>query len=393
MKQSRFVILVLLVARLAFTQDTGLPVYSDPQEPLDCGWLLFLRLPEPCEVFLDGEYQGRTPLLLSNLEDGTSLLTVKSASKIHSRRLRISEQSQEITHYTPQLHPYTGTFVLESDPPGAAVYLNDIEAGTTPVEIENLKSGEYRLSVLHPDYMPEHHLISVPRLDRLDFHLPLRPCVRVRFTPPLPQGTVAEVYDRSGALVTEGEVEQVLPVPAGYSRIVIRGELFHPQEIEVLSTEPEVTVAFNPVYYRPKLVFANLLDRSRIFVDEEDLTGGLQGNTLTVAPGSYVVTVATDRYLPFRREVTLAEDQEVPFVITNTRDPALIRKNRRIVILSTTLSGAALLVGSLALNLDGIAVPLSNSYDGYAALKYTTLGTGGLGIALVSTGIVMVLLK
>jgi len=388
-------IMLLLFMASAFAEDTPLPLYFDPKEPLKTGWLLFLRLAGTYDVFLDDEYQGRTPLLLSNLSPGTSLLTLKSESAIHRRELKVRRHIDNITYYTPRMHPYTGTLSVDSDPPGAAVVLNNIQAGATPLEIENLQSGEYELSLLHPDFMPENRVIVVPRSGKVDLEVALRSCVSLRFEPSLPEGSLVEVYDETGVLIAEGIVEDRLRVPAGCSRIVIRGESFHPEEIEIQTQaqDQELTVPFHPVYYRPKLVFSNLLAGSRVFVGDEDVTEEIEDDILTTVPGSYVVTVATEKYVPFTRKVILTGDDELPLVIANIRDPSLVRRTRRIVVLSSILSGFLLSAGSIVLNLDFVAVPISDSYEDYVTLKYTTLGAAGFGIVLLSAGVVVALLK
>lgn len=393
MKKFILGIVFLLLLHSAFAEYTALPIYYDPQDPLETGMLLFLRLSETYDVFLDDEYQGKTPLLLSNLKPGTNSLTVKSESKIHRRELKVTQHIDGITYYTPEMHPYTGTLSVGSDPPGADVFLNDINVGVTSLEIENLQSGDYYLSLLHPDFMPVNQTITIPRSDKLDLTPVLRSCVSLRFKPGLPEDALVEVYDEKGVLVAEGKGEDVIRAPTGYSLIVIHGESFHPVEVEIQTQDKEVTVPFQLVYYRPKLVFSDLLAESSVFLDDEDVTEKIEEHTLTTVPGSYVVTVVTEKYLPFASKVILSEDNEVSLSITNIRDPVLMRRNRRTVVLSTTIPGLLLTAGSIVLNLNPISVRISDSYEGYVTLKHTTIGTGGVGIVLLSVGGIVALLK
>jgi hypothetical protein len=385
--------LFLMLVPNAFAGETALPIYPDPKEPLKTGGLLFLRLPEIYDVFLDDEYQGRTPLLLSGLEPGTSILTLKSESKIHTRELEVTDSIDSITYYTPRMHPYTGTFSVSSEPPGADVFLNNIKAGVTSLEIENLQSGDYYLSLLHKNFIPVNEYITIPRLDKLDMRAFLIPCVILRFEPELPAEAIVEIYNEKGVLVAEWKGGDIIKAPAGYSRIVIRGESFHTVELEIQTQDKEVTVPFQLEYYKTKLIFSNLLAESSVFLDNKDVTEKIEGNTLSTVPGSYIVTVVTDKYLTFTSNVVLSGSKEVTLNIPNILDPEVIEKNKRTLVLSTTIPGAVLTAGSLVLNINPVAVNITNSYEGYRALKYTTITTAGLGIALVSVGIIVELLR
>ncbi|MDQ7819063.1 MAG: PEGA domain-containing protein [Armatimonadota bacterium] len=53
------------------------------------------------------------------------------------------------------------TLTVLSTPPGAAVYLNDRPAGTTPLAIEGLEPGTYRVKILRAGYAPEVRTVNV----------------------------------------------------------------------------------------------------------------------------------------------------------------------------------------------------------------------------------------
>ena len=46
------------------------------------------------------------------------------------------------------------TITVTSDPPGALVYLNDLEVGRTPVETEFTYYGDYDVRLIHEGYEP-----------------------------------------------------------------------------------------------------------------------------------------------------------------------------------------------------------------------------------------------
>jgi hypothetical protein len=318
---------------------------------------------------------------------------VESEKGIHRRELRVIEGIEGITYYTPEVHPHTGTLSVESDPTGALVYLDDVEAGAAPLTIENLASGEYLLSVVHEGYMPAERVVVVPREDALRLTAALKRAVLVRFEPELPPGSLVKVYDRQGDLVMEVPGDETVRVPEGFSLLVIEGELHRPCEIQIEARGQAADVAFEPVFYAPKLVFENLPVESRVLLDGEDVTDRIDGNVLAAQPGIHEVTILTEKHLPTVRRVALAGDEELGIEVLTVRDPAVVSQRRKIVSLSTVLPGLVLSAGGLVLNLDMIAVKITNTYPDYVALKYTTLGTAGAGLVLMSVGGVVALLK
>ena len=259
--------------------------------------------------------------------------------------------------------------------------------------IENIDSGEYLLSVLHDEYLPMKQPIMVPRSDELTLTTVLDRAVPLRFDPELPAGSLVKVYDEAGKLVLDIEGDKIIRVRTGYNRLVIDNESFRPQEIEIEAEGEEEKVSFRPVYYAPKLVFSSLLSESQVFLDGEDVTDQISNNKLVTKTGSHEVSVLTENYLPMTRVVVLAEDEEFVIDILNIADPSVTSQRTKTLILSTVVPGIVLFTGGLVMNLNPIAVNITNSYSGYVTLKYTTLGTAAAGLLLATVGTVVVLSK
>ena len=290
-------LVLLAAAPLVFAQEPGaessadpvagpaIRVHTDPTEPLETGWLLFLRIAETYDVYVDGELRGTTPLLLADLEPGKHSLRVESEAGIHRMELEVSREIEGITYYTPEVHPHTGTLSVASDPPGARVSLDGVDLGPAPLCVEDLESGEYRLSLVREGYMPVARLIMVPRSDALSVEATLERAVSLRFDPALPSGSMVKVYDRANELVLEAPGAETIRVPEGFNLLVVESAAFQPQEIQIEARGGEAEVAFQPVYYTPKLVFDGLPVESRVLLDGVDVTGRIQGKVLITEPG------------------------------------------------------------------------------------------------------------
>ena len=382
-----------LFSGILFAESEYLPVYADPDEPLETGRLLFLRLAERCDVFIDDAFQGRTPLLLSELEPGARFLVVSSESLVHRRKLLVSTETGGITYYTPAMHPPTGGFSAESDPPGAEVFLNGMPAGRTPLRIDDLEAGEYHVSLRFEDYLPVNRIVEVPRSEVFSLKARIEAGVALRFEPAPPADARIQAFDADGVLVAESWAQEDMRIPSGYNLLVIQGRSFRELRLEVEAAGQDMRVPFQPMMYAPRLVFSGLLPASRVFLDGADVTEKIEASALPVAPGSYELTVATADYLSLTEYLTLEGDEEFAVELIPVRDPAVVGRKRKITALSTILPGLLISAGSLVMNLDVVAARMTGSYENYVAMKYATLGTAGAGVVLVSFGSVVALLK
>ncbi|MCB1138431.1 MAG: PEGA domain-containing protein [Leptospiraceae bacterium] len=102
-------------------------------------------------VFLDDVYIGKTPLN-ENVAPGKYELRVSHEQcQDHSQSIDLQgEQS-----FSVDCKPAGGeaTLVVESNPPGASVFLNLTFLGKTPLKVENLKEGTHRIRISLEDHI------------------------------------------------------------------------------------------------------------------------------------------------------------------------------------------------------------------------------------------------
>jgi len=103
-------------------------------------WISITSRPSEAEVYIDGRFQGKTPV--------TDLRAAKSNIQVRVTKDDFQPQSGSLTldpgrnekHFVLNRNVYTLT--IESDPPGAAVNVNGKPESETPVAIRNLPFGE-----------------------------------------------------------------------------------------------------------------------------------------------------------------------------------------------------------------------------------------------------------
>ncbi|MBC7172616.1 MAG: PEGA domain-containing protein, partial [Polyangiaceae bacterium] len=112
---------------------------------------------------------------------------------------------------------FLGYLQVRSDPPGAAVYIDEREAGAagqTPFQ-NPLPTGEHRVWVERPGYEPEERRFEIGLGEEVVVEVPLRRVAygRVRIVANVPSATVYIDGDRAGSIPYEGEI------PAGEHEI------------------------------------------------------------------------------------------------------------------------------------------------------------------------------
>jgi len=128
---------------------------------------------------------------------------------------------------------HSGNLFVESAPPGATVYLNQIEqSGVTPLSLKDLQPGIYQIEVVLAQYLPASRQEEVRELEYRDIHLELTPNygqVEVSSTP-------------SGAIVyLDGQQRGVTPFSARLDAGVYPLRLVQPlfyDEADTLRIEP-----------------------------------------------------------------------------------------------------------------------------------------------------------
>jgi len=137
--------------------------------------------PSKAEVWLDGESVGRTPLEISQKLSGTYSLRLLSPDYLPSEGELVIQDGKE-AQYHGELSPNWGRIRVESDPPGAFVYLNDVLAReflsgdkTTPCELGRVKPGVHVVKISLAGHGERREKVSVERGETASVSAKLQP--------------------------------------------------------------------------------------------------------------------------------------------------------------------------------------------------------------------------
>ncbi len=126
------------------------PPAPPAQVSASIGRLLIRSMPSGASVHLDGVARGVTPLALRDLALGSRTIAVARSGYITDERrlvLTRARPSRSLEVRLSAAASSTGSLIVESRPAGAAVTIDGRARGLTPVTIEALAPGDYRVSL------------------------------------------------------------------------------------------------------------------------------------------------------------------------------------------------------------------------------------------------------
>jgi hypothetical protein len=111
--------------------------------------------PAHASVYLDGEYQGTTPLTIRQVSVGEHRMRV--AKEGYNNWLKTIFVERGKTSYVfaqlkPSYRHRTGSIRVSSQPSQARVFIDGVDKGRTPVTIRRLKAGWHEVGVIKEGY-------------------------------------------------------------------------------------------------------------------------------------------------------------------------------------------------------------------------------------------------
>jgi len=129
--------------------------------------------PTEAEVYVDGIKKGLTPISIDDLLFGKHFIEVKKENfSTWSKEMEVEEY--KVIQIDAELTAQFGTIDITTDPDGADVYLNDEKKGVTPVKIENLDPGKYKLFVQKDGYAPYEEELGVVKGETVERKITLK---------------------------------------------------------------------------------------------------------------------------------------------------------------------------------------------------------------------------
>jgi hypothetical protein len=120
--------------------------------PVQPGSLVISSVPADASVVMNGDYKGKTPLTVDNLDPGSYTVTISKfgfSPSTGTAAIRSGERAE----ITATLPPERGTLIVNTTPPGANVSVDGSWAGISPVTLENLLPGNHTVSLAKDGYI------------------------------------------------------------------------------------------------------------------------------------------------------------------------------------------------------------------------------------------------
>lgn len=267
-------------------------------------WQVTTR-PAGAEVFLDGKYQGTSPLEKTPVESGMHELVLKYPMyHEHIASFLISNGAFE--NIEVDMRPAFGTLVIESEPTGATVFIDNKEAGTTPYTDEKLTSGLYTIRVQQDLFTTESEVAAVKDGETTEKFIALNPDF----------GTLQLSASQSDLYINEkfvGKGSSTEKLKPGSYKVRATREKHTSDEKEVYVTVGRTeTVKLTPQPIQGALNISTTPFDARgaqIFID------GIRQSQTTPASipmliGEYEITVKKNGYLEATRTIEIREGQQ-----------------------------------------------------------------------------------
>jgi len=122
-------------------------------------------------------------------EPSTGNFEIKNEGEPVNLKISLSKKTQ-----TPvQPIKKEGTLIINSEPPGATVKINNVIKGLTPLKI-NLPPGSYNLKIEKEDYLPWNYSIVLKENSKVEKNFPLQPIPKTSYLTVYSDPTDAQVF-------------------------------------------------------------------------------------------------------------------------------------------------------------------------------------------------------
>jgi hypothetical protein len=128
--------------------------------PAQPGSMDLQSVPDGASVTVNGDYRGKTPLMVSGLSPSTYTVMFSRAGFL-DMSAQVIVQGGRNSEVIANLQPETGSLAVNSTPPGARVLLDQTYAGLSPVVVENTTAGNHTVTLEKDGYVTAARQVSL----------------------------------------------------------------------------------------------------------------------------------------------------------------------------------------------------------------------------------------
>ena len=144
---------------ISWKVQNGRPILINVPLMNNIGTLTLDSDPEAAEIEIDGQSYGNTPFK-DFLEQGQHKIRLtKNGYKPYEKIVTVNRD--ETTEVNAQLETLPGSLSIESEPTGAALFINGIDYGVTPYKRDVIDAGDYTVRLSKDGYDTLEQLVTV----------------------------------------------------------------------------------------------------------------------------------------------------------------------------------------------------------------------------------------
>ena len=225
----------------------------------------------------------------------------------------------------------TQWLVINTDPEGASVFIDDQLAGPTPLQ-RKYPEGIYNYRIEMPRYHNEAGRVELKDEKKI-LEFALRPKFgNIQVTSAPENGMMIYVDGENTGQTTPATIEQIT---SGQRQVRLQSQWYQPQTQNITVSDNQTTTAA----FTMQPAFANITirtePRAEILIDGSSVATGT--HTTRMLAGIYTISAQLDKHDPDRKQITVeaGRDQEVILQLrpqTGTLDIATIPFNARITL-------------------------------------------------------------
>ena len=129
------------------------PIYINEALTASSAIINVESIPPGARITLNGTSRGRTPAIIDNVPEGNTALELQLEGYEPFAETLILAAGQNV-RINAELVPIPAAITIVSIPEGARIYVNNQYTGRSPVTLENLTPGEYRIRGELPGHDP-----------------------------------------------------------------------------------------------------------------------------------------------------------------------------------------------------------------------------------------------
>ena len=261
--------------------------------------LILDTIPTKAEVYFGNIKAGVTPYQNMRLKPGQQLKVTLKHPDVSDKNLVMTLKGG-INEVGPiKLKSKYGSLIVNSDPPGANVYLAGAKVGTTPYQNRRILSGNYLISLDYPLYLSkENRQIGIQAEKQTTKLFVLKPnfgILKIKTNPP---DTMINIYNQENKLVSQFMAPKEQKLAAGKYQLKIKKQGYDPLDYKItIANGKSETINENEATLRR--LQGNLMISSMpyqkgadVFIDGEKM-GEVPAN-LSLPAGHHQVKIISD---------------------------------------------------------------------------------------------------